>query len=77
MVRITNRSPGARAFWVRGDAAPRLLQPGESAELDLLDADDPLVAAWAATGEIVVEAPPGASTRPDPRRRRPAAGRES
>ncbi|RVU21786.1 hypothetical protein [Methylobacterium oryzihabitans] len=76
MARITNRAPGARAFWVRGDAAPRLLQPGESAELDLLDAEDPLVAAWAASGEIVVEAPPDASRR-DLRRRRPAAGREA
>ncbi|WP_298958751.1 hypothetical protein [uncultured Methylobacterium sp.] len=76
MARITNCAPGARAFWVRGDAAPRLLQPGESADLDLLAADDPLVAAWAASGEIVVEASPDAA-RPDPRRRRPAVGRES
>ncbi|ACL61332.1 hypothetical protein [Methylobacterium nodulans] len=64
MVQVTNRARGARLFWVRGEAAPRRLGPGESADLDLLDRDDPLLRAWEAAGEVVIADAPAPRRRP-------------
>ncbi|MBY0299991.1 MAG: hypothetical protein K2X71_28800 [Methylobacterium sp.] len=70
MARVTNRAPGARLFWVRGEAAPQRLGPGESADLDLLDRDDPLLRAWEAAGDVAVEdGLPDAAPRRRPARR--------
>ncbi|ACA20241.1 hypothetical protein M446_5961 [Methylobacterium sp. 4-46] len=67
MVQVTNRARGARLFWVRGEAAPRRLAPGESAELDLLDRNDPLLRAWEAAGEIEIAGEPAPRRRARPR----------
>ncbi|MGY2049586.1 hypothetical protein [Methylobacterium sp. JK268] len=61
MVQVTNRARGARLFWVRGEAAPRRLGPGESADLDLLDPHDPLLRAWMRAGEVEIAAEPGSA----------------
>ncbi|MFE1602098.1 hypothetical protein [Methylobacterium sp. ID0610] len=70
MVQVTNRAPGPRLFWVRGEGTPRRLGPGESADLDLLDRDDPLLRAWEAAGEVAIAEMP-ASRRPRGRDRGP------
>ncbi|MEE8626168.1 MULTISPECIES: hypothetical protein [Methylobacterium] len=76
MMRVTNHAAGPRLVWPKGARAPRLLVPGESAVLALPDRPDPCLAAWAAAGEVRIEAAePGPDPRPDlrPERRR---GRE-
>ncbi|WP_018263722.1 hypothetical protein [Methylobacterium sp. WSM2598] len=64
MVQVTNRARGARLFWVRGEAAPRRLAPGESADLDR---NDPLLRAWEAAGEIEIAGEPAPRRRARPR----------
>ncbi|WP_288585778.1 hypothetical protein [uncultured Methylobacterium sp.] len=80
MMRVTNHAAGPRLVWPKGARAPRLLVPGESAVLALPDRPDPCLAAWAAAGEVRIEAvEPGPDPRPERRRgrERPTSGGEA
>ncbi|BCM87080.1 hypothetical protein [Methylobacterium indicum] len=84
MMRVTNHAAGPRLVWPKGARAPRLLVPGESAVLALPDRPDPCLAAWAAAGEVRIEAAePSPDPRPDLRperrrgRERPTSGEEA
>ena len=80
MMRVTNHAAGPRLVWPKGARAPRLLVPGESAVLPLPDRPDPCLAAWAAAGEVRIEAAePGPDLRPERRRgcERPTSGGEA
>ncbi|MCF4125380.1 hypothetical protein [Methylobacterium sp. SyP6R] len=82
MMRVTNHAAGPRLIWPKGARAPRLLVPGESAVLTLPERPDPCLAAWAAAGEMRVEAEPDPDM-PDPKperrrgRERPPSGGEA
>lgn len=76
MMRVTNHAAGPRLVWPKGARAPRLLVPGESAVIALPDRPDPCLAAWAAAGEVRIEAAePGGDPPRDPRPER-RRGRE-
>ena len=84
MMRVTNHAAGPGLVWPKGARAPRLLVPGESAVLALPDRPDPCLAAWAAAGEVRIEAAePSPDPRPDLRperrrvRERPTSGEEA
>ncbi|KMO21049.1 hypothetical protein [Methylobacterium platani] len=89
MMRVTNHAAGPRLVWPKGARTPRLLVPGESAVIALPDRTDPCLAAWAAAGEMRIEAaepgedPPQQDPRQNPRperrrgRERPPFGGEA
>ncbi len=49
---VTNRAQGPRFFWEKDAAAPTVLYPGESRDLDLVTTDDKVTKAWLDAGEI-------------------------
>lgn len=58
MVMVVNRAPGPRSFNVKGAASGAAsqitLQPGESADLDLMSEDEPVLKAWMENDEVLV-----------------------
>lgn len=57
MTTVTNRAAGPRIVWTKGEngqPAARVLQVGESADLDLFTTEEPVFKAWVKTGEIVL-----------------------
>ncbi|ACL61746.1 hypothetical protein [Methylobacterium nodulans] len=56
MVEITNRARGPRLIWEkdeRGNPRQRILQVGETADVQLHNPDDPILKVWKDQGQIV------------------------
>jgi hypothetical protein len=54
--KVTNKSPGGRGFTVKVGAAgveQVILQPGETADLEIFDPKNPIYKFWVDKGEIV------------------------